>query len=136
MSENVSPKSGCLRAVQSPKEIGNGGGKAPRKGGAASRPKAVKETKKALSQNEIKEDEETRGEARRDQNRAIGICPFFKQDRGCGRVSCEGASFHFPDAEARREYVYRFCAHPEGYKDCPLQVTLDHYYERKYAHHE
>jgi hypothetical protein len=65
----------------------------------------------------------------------IGICPYFKRDRGNGRVSCEGASFRFPDRLARREYLYRFCAHPEGYKLCPLKVALDHYYERKYDYH-
>jgi hypothetical protein len=65
----------------------------------------------------------------------VGLCPYFKRDRGNGRVSCEGASFRFPDRLARREYVYRFCAHPEGYKLCPLKVALDHYYERKYEYH-
>ena len=63
------------------------------------------------------------------------ICPYFKRDRGGGRVLCEGASFKFPDNLARREYLYRFCAHPVGYKSCPLKVALDHYYERKYDHH-
>ena len=66
----------------------------------------------------------------------VGICPYFKKDRGRGRLTCEGAAFRFPDVLARREYVYRFCAHPEGYKDCPLKKTLDHFYERKYAEHE
>ena len=66
----------------------------------------------------------------------VGICPYFKKDRGKGRLSCEGAVLRFPDVLARREYVYRFCAHPEGYKDCPLKITMDHFYERKYAHHE
>ena len=75
-------------------------------------------------------------EARREENITIGICPFFKQDRGNGRVSCEGANFRFPDKEARREYVYRFCADTDGYKTCPLQIVLDHHYERKYAFHE
>ena len=60
------------------------------------------------------------------------VCPYFKRDRGGGRVVCEGASFKFPDKLSRREYLYRFCAHPEGYKSCPLKVALDHYYERKY----
>lgn len=64
----------------------------------------------------------------------IGICPYFKKDRGQGRISCEGATFRFPDTLTRREYVYRFCAHPEGYKACPLKQAMDHYYERKYAH--
>jgi hypothetical protein len=60
------------------------------------------------------------------------VCPYFKRDRGGGRVVCEGASFKFPDNLSRREYLYRFCAHPVGYKSCPLKVALDHYYERKY----
>ena len=60
------------------------------------------------------------------------VCPYFKRDRGGGRVICEGASFKFPDKLSRREYLYRFCAHPEGYKSCPLKIALDHYYERKY----
>ena len=63
------------------------------------------------------------------------VCPYFKRDRGGGRVVCEGASFKFPDKLSRREYLYRFCAHPEGYKSCPLKVALDHYYERKYDYH-
>jgi hypothetical protein len=70
------------------------------------------------------------------ENTAIGICPFFRQDRGRGRISCEGAQLTFPDKESRREFVYRLCAHPEGYKNCPLQIALEHYYERKYAQNE
>lgn len=66
----------------------------------------------------------------------VGICPYFKKDRGKGRLNCEGATFRFPDLLARREYVYRFCAHPEGYKNCPLKIAMDHFYERKYAYHE
>lgn len=65
----------------------------------------------------------------------VGICPYFKRDRGKGRINCEGASFRFPDKLARREYLYRFCAHPSGYKICPLKVALDHHYERKYDYH-
>lgn len=66
----------------------------------------------------------------------VGICPYYKQDRGRGHVCCEGATFRFPDKLSRREYVYRFCAHPEGYKECPLKIALDHFYERKYTYHE
>ena len=66
----------------------------------------------------------------------VGICPYFKKDRGKGLVNCEGATFRFPDRLARREYVYRFCAHPQGYKDCPLKIAMDHFYERKYTDHE
>ena len=72
----------------------------------------------------------------REENIAVGICPFFLQDRGNGRVSCEGASLKFPDKEARREFVYRLCAHPDGYKACRMRMALEHYYERKYTDHE
>ena len=72
----------------------------------------------------------------REENVAVGICPFFLQDRGNGRVCCEGASLKFPDKEARREFVYRLCAHPEGYKECRMRIALEHYYERKYEDHE
>ena len=66
----------------------------------------------------------------------VGVCPYFKKDRGKGHINCEGANFRFPDRLARREYVYRFCAHPTGYKECPLKIAMDHFYERKYAYHE
>ncbi len=66
----------------------------------------------------------------------VGICPYFIRDRGKGLVYCECARFRFPDRMARREIVYRFCAHPTGYKSCALKQALDHYYERKYEHHE
>ena len=26
----------------------------------------------------------------------VGICPYFKKDRGKGRLNCEGATFRFP----------------------------------------
>lgn len=61
-----------------------------------------------------------------------GICPYFQRDRGKGVVYCECAKFKFPDKVSRREIVYRFCAHPEGYKACMIKQALDHYYERKY----
>ena len=65
-----------------------------------------------------------------------GICPYFTRERSHGVVSCECARLKFPDRESRREIVYRFCAHPEGYKACMLKQALDHYYERKYEQHE
>ncbi len=64
----------------------------------------------------------------------VGICPYYDRERGKGKMSCEGATFRFPDLVARREIVYRFCAHPTGYRDCVLKQCLDHYYERKYEH--
>lgn len=64
------------------------------------------------------------------------ICPYFQRDRGQGRVYCECARFRFPDKETRREIVYAFCAHPKGYKTCPIKQAMDHYYERKYENIE
>lgn len=62
-----------------------------------------------------------------------GICPYFRRERGGGVIYCECATLRFPDKQARRDIVYRFCAHPEGYHACPLKQALDGYYERKYA---
>ncbi len=139
MSENVSRKVGRPR-----KTVGDEGKTAacPRgtaragKRAGATNAKGKAKSEKTLSDKELQEKKEAREQARRDDNIAVGICPFFKNDRGCGRVSCEGANFHFPDKEARREFVYQFCAHSEGYKACPLQIALNHYYERKYDHYE
>ena len=75
-------------------------------------------------------------EAEADAGTRLGICPYYKKERGGGHMNCEGATFRFPDRLARREYVYRFCAHPEGYQQCPLKIAIDHFYERKYAHDE
>ena len=71
-----------------------------------------------------------------EQERHEGICPYFDRERGKGVVYCECARFKFPDKGSRREIVYRYCAHPEGYKSCMLKKALDHYYERKYEMHE
>lgn len=66
----------------------------------------------------------------------VGICPYYLRERGHGSLSCECAKLRFPDLLARREIVYSFCGHPTGYKLCPFKVALDHFYERKYTHHE
>ena len=65
-----------------------------------------------------------------------GICPYFIRERSPDVVSCECARMKFPDRVSRREIVYRYCAHPEGYKECMFKQALDHHYERKYAPHE
>ena len=71
-----------------------------------------------------------------EQDTHIGYCPYFYRERSQGVVYCEGARLKFPDKDARREILYRYCAHPEGYKACMLKQALDHYYERKYENHE
>ena len=71
-----------------------------------------------------------------EQEAHVGYCPYFYRERSQGVVYCEGARLKFPDKDARREILYRYCAHPEGYKACMLKQALDHYYERKYENHE
>lgn len=64
---------------------------------------------------------------------SIAVCPYFTRDYGSSlRVSCECARFKFPDKETRREIFYGLCAHPEGYKTCPIKVAMDHHYSRLY----
>ena len=62
----------------------------------------------------------------------VGMCPYFRRDRGHGIVNCECATLKFPDKQARREILYRYCAHPTGYNDCPLKQALDDYYQRRF----
>lgn len=50
------------------------------------------------------------------------------------KISCECANFKFPDRIARREIIYKFCAHPTDYNDCVFKRVLDrYYYERKFS---
>ena len=112
-------------------------GSARRRGRAGKRKSERRvKPKKAMESKENLNSAEVAAREVREENIAVGICPFFLQDRGNGRVSCEGASLKFPDKEARREFVYRLCAHPEGYKACRMRMALEHYYERKYEDHE
>ena len=113
------------------------GGAAVRSRGRAGKRKCERRcvATKCLKGKEYSNSEQTFATVK-EENVAIGICPFFLQDRGNGRVSCEGASLKFPDREARREFVYRLCAHPEGYKECRMRMALEHYYERKYEKDE
>ena len=62
-----------------------------------------------------------------------GFCPYFQREKGHGVVYCECAKVRFPDKQSRRDIVYRFCAHPQQYKQCPIKQAMDHYYERKYS---
>ena len=72
-------------------------------------------------------------EKKRESESCEGVCPYYLRDRGNGVIYCECAKFRFPDKLARREVVYRYCAHPEHYKKCMLKQAMDHYYERKYS---
>ena len=86
----------------------------------------IPESNENAESNEIPEENESRE----------GLCPYFVRERSPGILSCECARMKFPDRYSRREVVYRYCAHPDGYKACMLKQALDHYYERKYAKHE
>lgn len=134
--QKESTKAGHSKVGRPKKSTVGGRKKTTAAKGKTGKQKGRGRSEKTLSEKELKAKQAAAEEARREENIAVGICPFFKSDRECGRVSCEGANFHFPDKEARREFVYRFCAHPDGYKECPLQTTLNHYYERKYAQNE
>ena len=67
------------------------------------------------------------------------ICPFFVRDRGLSRaskkycMSCEGCALKFPDKQSKRLFVYKLCAHPDGYKDCTMYKVLYDYYDRLYS---
>ena len=119
-----------MRAVGTATGIGSGKG-----AGKSPKEKVEGEVKKPLTAKE-EESAEEEDKRRRDENAMIGICPFFKQDRGNGRLSCEGGQIKFPDKGARREFIYGLCAHPTAYKTCRMGIALEHYYERKYRNHE
>ena len=89
--------------------------------------------KRSRPSKEVRPKEEESYAESRSESRE-GICPYFTRERSHGVVTCECARLKFPDRDSRREIVYRYCAHPEGYKACMLKQALDHYYERKYAH--
>ena len=57
-----------------------------------------------------------------------GICPYFLRERK-GYFYCECCRFKFPDAVARRKWVYRFCAHPSGWKECKIKKLIDDFYK-------
>lgn len=65
-----------------------------------------------------------------------GQCPYYikesKSKSGILKVSCEGAVLKFPDIKSRRDFVYIHCAHPCGYKSCPIYMYMDSFYKRKF----
>lgn len=63
----------------------------------------------------------------------IGMCPYIKDMRSLKRNVCECANFTFPDRKARREIVYKYCAHPDNWIECPLKKAMDGFYERKHS---
>ena len=64
-------------------------------------------------------------------------CPYYyketsKDKNGIYKVYCEGSVLKFPDIKARRDFIYIHCAHPNGYKSCPIYQYMDSFYKRKY----
>lgn len=56
-------------------------------------------------------------------------CPYWHKDKG-ERVTCEAGSVCFPDRAARMDYIRRFCASSDGWKNCQMAKMMDDYYER------
>ena len=62
------------------------------------------------------------------------MCPYLRKGKDAKQISCECASFRFPDKVARREIIYAFCAHPTDFRKCVFKQVLDrYYYERKFG---
>ena len=85
-----------------------------------------------MSQNNQEKKSSAKAGRAQERDYHVGICPYYMRDRGQGVVYCECAKFRFPDKVARREILYSYCAHPDGYKQCVLKQMMDRYYERKY----
>lgn len=53
------------------------------------------------------------------------FCPFWRSEKVSELSStCEGAALVFTSNAVRRAYVYGYCAHPEGWKSCPIYKIL------------
>lgn len=57
------------------------------------------------------------------------VCPFFMWERGKA-LRCERCRMDFPDDDAKREYILRYCASLEGWKNCSIAKALLTFYER------
>lgn len=56
-------------------------------------------------------------------------CPFWKWEKGKA-MSCEGCRMAFPDDDAKREYIERYCASLTGWEECSIAGNLLQFYER------
>ena len=56
-------------------------------------------------------------------------CPFYVREikvKGLRRgIECEGATIRFECKEARREFVFPWCASVGGYEECPIYKALE-----------
>ncbi len=62
-----------------------------------------------------------------------GVCPYLKNIKDANTTVCECARFTFPDREAKRDVLYRYCGHTDAWKECPFKMVMDKYYDRKYS---
>lgn len=62
---------------------------------------------------------------------AEAVCPYWRKVNGL-KMYCELATFRFPDAKSRREFMAN-CCDAKRCKECPLYKTLMAYYERMYS---
>lgn len=60
-----------------------------------------------------------------------GACPYYQYEKA-GVTYCECAKLKFPDKEARRGFLYAYCAHPRDFERCPFKTVMDGYYERRF----
>lgn len=66
------------------------------------------------------------------KHRSAPICPFYDRERE-GHIYCEGCRITPLDRRMRRDMVYSYCGHPEGFKRCSIYGVLMLYYERQDA---
>lgn len=53
------------------------------------------------------------------------FCPFWRREKVSELSStCDGATISFATNEVRRGYVYGYCAHPDGWEQCPIYKIL------------
>ena len=56
-------------------------------------------------------------------------CPYYMWEirKNTTRVGikCQGATIRFPDAAARRMFVYPYCGSLKGYCNCPIYKFLE-----------
>ena len=57
-------------------------------------------------------------------------CPFFRWEEKL-KTHCEGGMLSFPDAEAKAEYVKKYCADHPGWQGCTVAQNVNDFYERK-----
>ena len=57
-------------------------------------------------------------------------CPYFSYDSK-RVVKCEAGRINFPDREAEKEHVHKYCADPKNWRQCSLAAYMNGYYARQ-----